>query len=105
MTVILKNWQNLTLYLVLTCFHFLLVSLGPCTLDVEPVGRWFRAWWWHHHRNGATSEGLSLNDSGTQSDEDEDTSVEIEDDVDYLRSLDPKEWKVCDVSVIFKYFI
>jgi len=63
-------------------------------LDVEPVGRWFRAWWWHHHRSGGVSEGASLGESATQSDEEEDSStVDIEDDVNYLRSLDPKEWK------------
>lgn len=64
-------------------------------MDVEPVGRWFRAWWWHHHRSGGVSEGASLGESATQSDEEEDSStVDIEDDVNYLRSLDPKEWKV-----------
>jgi len=66
------------------------------SLEVEPVGRWFRAWWWHHHhRNGAPSEGFSVAESGSQSEEeiDESSNVEIEDDVDYLRSLDPKEWK------------
>lgn len=63
-------------------------------MDVEPVGRWFRAWWWHHHRSGGVSEGASLGESATQSDEEEDSStVDIEDDVNYLRSLDPKEWK------------
>ena len=70
---------------------------GSESLEVEPVGRWFRAWWWHHHhRNGAPSEGFSVAESGSQSEEeiDESSNVEIEDDVDYLRSLDPKEWKV-----------
>jgi hypothetical protein len=34
-------------------------------------------------------------ESGSQSDEEvECSTVEIEDDVEYLRSLDPKEWKV-----------
>lgn len=68
---------------------------GSISLDAEPVGRWFRAWWWHrHHRNGAPSEGFSIAESGSQSDEEiESSTVEIEDDVDYLRSLDPKEWK------------
>ncbi|XP_046457191.1 dnaJ homolog subfamily C member 2-like [Daphnia pulex] len=68
---------------------------GTCHTDVEPVGRWFRAWWYHHQRNGALSgEGLSVAESGSQSDEEvECSTVEIEDDVEYLRSLDPKEWK------------
>jgi len=68
---------------------------GTLSLDVEPVGRWFRAWWWHrHHRSGALSEGFSIAESGSQSDEEiESSTTEIEDDVDYLRSLDPKEWK------------
>ena len=69
---------------------------GPCTFDAEPVGRWFRAWWYHHNRSTTLSgEGHSFAESGTQSDEEEEIStVEIEDDVNYLRSLDPKEWKV-----------
>lgn len=68
---------------------------STCHTDIEPVGRWFKAWWYHHQRNGALSgEGLSLAESGSQSDEEvECSTVEIEDDVEYLRSLDPKEWK------------
>lgn len=73
---------------------------GTLSLDVEPVGRWFRAWWWHrHHRSGALSEGFSIAESGSQSDEEiESSTTEIEDDVDYLRSLDPKEWKVIQMN-------
>lgn len=69
---------------------------GTNNIEVEPVGRWFKAWWYHHQRNGALSgEGLSFAESGSQSDEEAECSaIEIEDDVDYLRSLDPKEWKV-----------
>lgn len=74
----------------------LFTPTGTRHTDCEPVGRWFKAWWYHHQRNGALSgEGLSLAESGSQSDEEvECSSVEIEDDVEYLRSLDPKEWKV-----------
>ena len=81
-------------------FPLLNSNIAPCSIDVEPVGRWFRAWWHHHnHRNGALSgEGHSFAESlDTVSDEEAECStVEIEDDVVYLRSLDPKEWKVAN---------
>ena len=89
-------------------YEFLSFWIAPGALDVEPVGRWFRAWWWHHHRNGALSEGVSFAESADRSDEDEESvDVEIEDDVDYLRSLDPKEWKVSSLSFLssFKFRI
>lgn len=75
--------------------HSISFCAGPCSIDVEPVGRWFRAWWYHHHRLGATSgDGFSVGESGSESDGEAETNIEIEDDVEYLRSLDPKEWKV-----------
>jgi len=60
--------------------------------EVEPVGRWFLSHWDRLQSNRTISAGY-LSDS---SEDEEDSSYdedEFEDDIEYLRSLDPKETK------------
>lgn len=62
--------------------------------QVEPVGRWFLSYWERLH----AARGISLSGAGGESaseseSEEEETEVEFEDDLDYLRSLDPKDVK------------
>ena len=72
--------------------------------EVEPVGRWFLSHWdrLHAHRGmsssgaGAGSDEEDGADSASSSSEEEEEDVEFEDDLEYLRSLDPKECKEQD---------
>lgn len=60
-------------------------------MQVEPVGRWFLSHWERIHcARGASIGNESVSDSESEVSDDE---VEFEDDLDYLRSLDPKECK------------
>merc|ERR1712001_673983 len=60
-------------------------------LKVEPVGRWFLSYYERLHTARGTSIGNeSLSESESEDSEGED---DFEDDIVYLRSLDPKEWK------------
>uniref|UniRef100_T1JNI0 DnaJ homolog subfamily C member 2 n=1 Tax=Strigamia maritima TaxID=126957 RepID=T1JNI0_STRMM len=62
---------------------------APVIASVEPVGKWFAL---HHSRklrhNSSTDNSELSEDNGEES-----SDVEIEHDIDYLRSLDPKDWK------------
>jgi len=57
--------------------------------EVEPVGRWFLNQWDRINSNRTFSHGILSESSGSDSEEDEEDI--FEDDLDYLRSLDPKE--------------
>jgi len=60
-------------------------------IQVEPVGRWFLA---HYERMNCT-RGLSIGNESLSDSESEASDIEddFEDDILYLRSLDPKECK------------
>jgi len=61
------------------------------TTEVEPVGRWFLSHWERLESGRGLSEaGKGQSESESESQESE-TEVDFEDDLDYLRSLDPKE--------------
>jgi len=62
--------------------------------EVEPVGRWFLHQWERLNSN-RTKSNVSMCES-SESEEEKDPEVEFEDDLDYLRSLDPKETKEQD---------
>eukprot|EP00096_Caligus_rogercresseyi_P009601 TRINITY_DN3281_c0_g1_i1.p1 TRINITY_DN3281_c0_g1~~TRINITY_DN3281_c0_g1_i1.p1 ORF type:complete len:622 (-),score=203.88 TRINITY_DN3281_c0_g1_i1:163-2028(-) len=63
------------------------------TIEVEPVGRWFLCQWDRlQAKRGLSREGAQESSSESES-EDEETEIQFEDDIDYLRSLDPKECK------------
>jgi len=57
--------------------------------EVEPVGRWFLNQWDRINSNRTISHGILSESSGSDSEEEEEDI--FEDDLDYLRSLDPKE--------------
>ncbi|KAK7070136.1 DnaJ (Hsp40), subfamily C, member 2, partial [Halocaridina rubra] len=59
-------------------------------IEVEPVGRWFHAYEARRLRGHLIS---SAGESEEESEEEEQPEVEIEDDIGYLRSLNPAEWK------------
>ncbi|XP_064105361.1 dnaJ homolog subfamily C member 2-like [Macrobrachium nipponense] len=59
-------------------------------VEVEPVGRWFHAYEARRLRGHLIS---SAGESEDESEEEEAPEVEIEDDIQYLRSLNPAEWK------------
>lgn len=58
--------------------------------EVEPVGRWFLNQWDRLHSNRTISHGV-LSESSDSEDDTEDDDALFEDDLEYLRSLDPKE--------------
>ena len=60
--------------------------------EVEPVGRWFLSKWERLNSTRTLSHGYG---SDSSSDEEEDVDEEgiFEDDLEFLRSLDPKETK------------
>jgi len=60
--------------------------------EVEPVGRWFLNQWDRLHSNRSISQGYISESSDDDSDDIDDESM-FEDDLDFLRSLDPKETK------------
>jgi len=59
--------------------------------EVEPVGRWFLAQWDRIHSTRTISS--NIHDDSSSDDEDGDEDEIFEDDLEYLRSLDPKETK------------
>lgn len=59
-------------------------------VEVEPVGRWFHAYEARRLRGHLIS---SAGESEEESEEEESPDVEVEDDIRYLRSLNPAEWK------------
>merc|ERR1712048_325201 len=60
--------------------------------EVEPVGRWFLNQWDRLHSNRSISQGY-ISDSSDDDTDDVDDEGMFEDDLDFLRSLDPKETK------------
>jgi len=60
--------------------------------EVEPVGRWFLNQWDRLHSNRSISQGY-VSDSSDDDTDDVDDEGMFEDDLDFLRSLDPKETK------------
>jgi len=58
--------------------------------EVEPVGRWFLNQWDRINSNRTLSHGI-LSESSDSDSEEEDDEALFEDDLEYLRSLDPKE--------------
>lgn len=60
-------------------------------MEVEPVGRWFHVYEARRLRGHLTS---SAGESEEESEEEEAQEVEVEDDIHYLRSLNPADWKV-----------
>ena len=60
--------------------------------DVEPVGRWFLNQW--DRINSTRTISTNSGDMGDSSEDEEEDDTEIfEDDLEYLRSLDPKDVK------------
>lgn len=60
--------------------------------EVEPVGRWFLSHWDRLQSNRTISAGY-MSDSSEDEEDDTIDEDEFEDDIEYLRSLDPKETK------------
>lgn len=58
--------------------------------EVEPVGKWFLHQWDRMQSNRTHSHGVLSESSDSESEEEDDES-QFEDDLEYLRSLDPKE--------------
>ncbi|KAL7635845.1 UNVERIFIED_CONTAM: hypothetical protein RMT77_013662 [Armadillidium vulgare] len=64
-------------------------------VEVEPVGKWFHNHQIargkvHHHSAGG---GNVSDEEPSEEDDDDEPDVEIEDDIRFLRSLDPADWK------------
>lgn len=60
------------------------------------MGRWFHIYEARRLRGHLTS---SAGESEEESEEEEAQEVEVEDDIHYLRSLNPADWKVRSCSV------
>jgi len=73
-------------------------------VEVEPVGRWFLSHWERLETGRGLSEAAAAQDSESESESEEEP--DFEDDLEYLRSLDPKEtqdqdhYKVLGLSVL-----
>jgi len=63
-----------------------------CEREVEPVGRWFLSHWERLQSNRTISAG-NMSDSSEDEEDVGDDEDEFEDDIEFLRSLDPKECK------------
>lgn len=61
---------------------------------MEPVGRWFEAFVRRRNRN-ASASFQELEEEQVSSEESEDEEFQVE-EYAMLRTLDPKDWKVCD---------
>ena len=70
---------------------------AACTVDVEPVGRWFEVYCRRRQHKHTLSEA-SIESSSSEG-EDEDLSDGEEDDT-LLQTLDPKDWKVKIIVVL-----
>lgn len=67
-------------------------------VQVEPVGRWFEAFLKRRIRNVSASF-QELEEEEELSEEEEDEELQLE-EYPMLKTLDPKDWKVCrDASV------
>jgi len=66
-----------------------------CEREIEPIGKWFLHQWDRLHSNRTTSHGVLSESSDSESEEEDDEGA-FEDDIIYLRSLDPKETKEQD---------
>lgn len=60
--------------------------------EVEPVGRWFLSQWDRLHSTRTISQGYASASSDEDGDDGDDEGI-FEDDLEFLRSLDPKETK------------
>jgi len=78
------------------------VSVGQLPPDflysrqVEPVGKWFVQQWERLHSNRTLSHGVLSGEESESEEEEENDDSQFEDDLEYLRSLDPKETKEQD---------
>jgi len=61
--------------------------------EIEPVGKWFIQQWDRRHSNRTLSQGNLTEESDSESEEEEEDESQFEDDLEFLRSLDPKEVK------------
>jgi hypothetical protein len=62
---------------------------------VACVGPWYLRLLHRIYAEGDDHHGVLLDVSDTVDEDEEESEVEFEDDIEFLRSLDPKEWKVC----------
>lgn len=71
-------------------------------IQVEPVGRWFEAFLRRRSRNVSASF-QELEEEEELSEEEEGEELQLE-EYPLLKTLDPKDWKVCrGVSVYYEY--
>lgn len=77
--------------ILVVIMHILSSTTALIQVEVEPVGRWFHVYEARRLRGHLTS---SAGESEEESEEEEAQEVEVEDDIHYLRSLNPADWKV-----------
>ena len=81
----------LLLYSVIVYF-FKLSALVQ--VEIEPVGQWYHQYE-YSSIHGTSHELNSTENSSDESKDRENKDIVIEDDINFLRSLDPTKWKVC----------
>ncbi|XP_055958147.1 dnaJ homolog subfamily C member 2 isoform X2 [Patella vulgata] len=69
---------------------------APLTQKVEPVGRWYEAYQNRLHSKHSVSQHSVESSSSDESEDD----TEIEDNTQFLMSLDPKDWKNQDHYIV-----
>jgi hypothetical protein len=74
---------------MLAFLHFEGFKLRP----VEPVGRWFAAFLLRQHRLGTSTSEENIDAKKSDAKPLETEGLVIEDDVEYLKKLDPRKWK------------
>lgn len=62
-------------------------------MEVEPAGSWYHQYE-HCRLHGGSEDKISESDNSDDSKERDNKEVVIEDDITFLRSLDPVKWKV-----------
>lgn len=78
----------------------LFLLTASAQVQVEPVGRWFEAYIRRRNRN-VSSSFQELEEEEESSEESADEEFQLE-EYSMLRKLDPKDWKVCDISAVCK---
>jgi len=79
-----------------------LIFVAPTCCKYDRAGLWYETYSRRRHRQ----QTLSASSSDTDGEDTENSDADFdEDDEAFLRTLDPKEWRVCLKTLDFIYFL